>query len=77
MLRAQLQHGRTNLARGFTLIEIVIVLVIASIVLAAIVSLARPYFEERIRQQTVNSVRSVEKGLADYLERVGAYEQYL
>jgi prepilin-type N-terminal cleavage/methylation domain-containing protein len=58
---------------GFTLVEIVIVLIIASVLLAAIVSLARPYFEEKQRIRNEDVIRTVEQALADYFEQVGAF----
>jgi prepilin-type N-terminal cleavage/methylation domain-containing protein len=73
MKKFDFRYFRVELSRGFTLIETVIVILIASIVLTAIVTLARPYFEERQRQISINAVRNVERALANYVEQVGAY----
>jgi len=60
-------------ARGFTLIEITIVLVIAAIILAAVLSAAKPYFAEKSRERTISAVKTVDRALEEYLSENGRY----
>ncbi len=70
------QNGRIvggREARGFTLIELTIVLVIVGLFIAAVATLAKPYFAEKQRTRTVDAIRTVEQAMADYLDKFNAY----
>ncbi len=59
--------------QGFTLIELTIVLVIVGIFIAAVATLAKPYFIHKQKERTSHAIRTIEQGLANYLDRNGAY----
>jgi len=59
--------------KGFTLIEMTVVLVIASIIIALGLSLAKPFFAEKQKQRTVDAVKTIEQAMADYFAKYGNY----
>jgi prepilin-type N-terminal cleavage/methylation domain-containing protein len=63
------KHSRS----GFTLIEMTIVIVIASVIVAAALALARPYFAQQQIERTASAVRTVEQAMDDFLAENGRY----
>jgi len=59
--------------KGFTLIEMTIVLLIASVIMAAVLSFARPYFAQMRIDRTNDAVRATEIALRGYFNENGVY----